>query len=53
MKSKEVLELLQISRPTLGKYVREGLIKAVMLSSWRITVRKGGSHGAGAAGTNK
>jgi len=27
MKSKEVLELLQITRPTLTKYVKEGLIK--------------------------
>lgn len=27
MKAKEVLELLQITRPTLCKYVKQGLIK--------------------------
>jgi len=31
MKSKEVLELLQITRPTLTKYVKEGLIKLITL----------------------
>ena len=31
MKSKEVLELLQITRPTLTKYVKNGLIKTVTL----------------------
>lgn len=27
MRAKEVLELLHISRPTLSKYVKQGLIK--------------------------
>lgn len=27
MKAKEVLELLHITRPTLSKYVKQGLIK--------------------------
>lgn len=31
MKSKEVLELLQITRPTLTKYVKEGIIKIEVL----------------------
>jgi len=31
MKSKEVLELLQITRPTLTKYVKEGLIKVILI----------------------
>ncbi|SET09410.1 MerR HTH family regulatory protein [Anaerobranca gottschalkii DSM 13577] len=35
MKSKEVLELLQISRPTLTKYVKEGLIKVSVLPNGR------------------
>lgn len=30
MKSGEVLDILQISRPTLTKYVREGLLKATL-----------------------
>ena len=33
MKSKEVLELLQITRPTLTKYVKEGTIKTTTLSN--------------------
>lgn len=35
MKSKEVLELLQITRPTLTKYVKEGLIKVNILPNGR------------------
>ncbi|SHH19789.1 hypothetical protein SAMN02744040_01180 [Tepidibacter thalassicus DSM 15285] len=35
MKAKEVLELLQISRPTLTKYVKEGIIKTTTLSNGR------------------
>lgn len=35
MKSKEVLELLQITRPTLTKYVKEGLIKTKTLPNGR------------------
>lgn len=35
MKAKEVLELLQISRPTLTKYVKEGLIKVNTLPNGR------------------
>jgi len=35
MKSKEVLELLQITRPTLTKYVKEDLIKVNILPNGR------------------
>ena len=35
MKSKEVLELLQITRPTLTKYVKEGIIKTTTLPNGR------------------
>lgn len=35
MKSKEVLELLQITRPTLTKYVKEGVIKTNTLPNGR------------------
>lgn len=35
MKSKEVLELLQITRPTLTKYVKEGIIKTNTLPNGR------------------
>lgn len=35
MKSKEVLELLQITRPTLTKYVKEGIIKIEVLPNGR------------------
>ena len=35
MKAKEVLELLQISRPTLTKYVKEGIIKVHVLPNGR------------------
>ena len=35
MKSKEVLKLLQITRPTLTKYVREGIIKVKKLPNGR------------------
>ncbi len=35
MKSKEVLELLQISRPTLTKYVKNGSIKTITLPNGR------------------
>lgn len=35
MKSKEVLELLKITRPTLTKYVKEGLIKTTILPNGR------------------
>lgn len=35
MKSKEGLELLQITRPTLTKYVKEGLIKTITFPNGR------------------
>ncbi|WP_188619061.1 MerR family transcriptional regulator, partial [Anoxybacteroides voinovskiense] len=35
MKAKEVLELLQLSRPTLTKYVKEGVIKVNILPNGR------------------
>lgn len=35
MKSNEVLELLQITRPTLTKYVKEGIIKTTTLPNGR------------------
>lgn len=35
MKSKEVLELLQITRPTLTKYVKQGIIKTITLPNGR------------------
>ena len=35
MKSKEVLELLQITRSTLTKYVKEGIIKIEVLPNGR------------------
>lgn len=35
MKSNEVLELLQITRPTLTKYVKEGLIKTITMPNGR------------------
>ncbi|OOB79414.1 MAG: resolvase [Epulopiscium sp. Nuni2H_MBin001] len=35
MKSKEVLELLQITRPTLTKYVKNGSIKTITLPNGR------------------
>lgn len=35
MKSKEVLELLQVTRPTLTKYVKEGIIKIEVLPNGR------------------
>lgn len=35
IKAKEVLELLQISRPTLTKYVKEGIIKVNILPNGR------------------
>lgn len=31
MKSKEVLKVLRVTRPTLTKYVKTGLIKATLL----------------------
>ena len=31
MKAKDVLELLQISRPTLTKYIKQGTIKTITL----------------------
>lgn len=40
MKSKEVLELLQITRPTLTKYVKEGLIKVNILPNGRYNYDK-------------
>jgi len=40
MKSKEVLELLQISRPTLTKYVKLGLVKTVTLPNGRYDYSK-------------
>ena len=35
MKASEVLRLLRISRPTLTKYVKDGLIKTVTLPNKR------------------
>lgn len=35
MKSKEVLELLQITRPTLCKYAKEGIIKTTVMPNGR------------------
>lgn len=35
MKSKEVLELLQITRPTLTKYVKNGIIKVNVMTNGR------------------
>jgi len=35
MKAKEVLKLLRITRPTLSKYVKNGIIKKVVLPSGR------------------
>lgn len=35
MKSKEVLELLQITRPTLTKYVKNGIIKITIMPNGR------------------
>lgn len=40
MKSKEVLELLQITRPTLTKYVKEGTIKVDTLPNGRYDYNK-------------
>ncbi|MEQ8155292.1 MAG: IS607 family transposase [Clostridiaceae bacterium] len=40
MKSKEVLEFLQISRPTLTKYVKVGLVKTVTLPNGRYDYSK-------------
>lgn len=40
MKSKEVLELLQITRPTITKYVKEGLIKVNILPNGRYNYDK-------------
>ena len=40
MKSKEVLELLQITRPTLTKYVKTGLIKTITLPNGRYDYNK-------------
>ena len=40
MKAKEVLELLQITRPTLTKYVKEGLIKVTTLPNGRYDYNK-------------
>lgn len=40
MKAKEVLELLQITRPTLTKYVKEGLIEATTLPNGRYDYSK-------------
>lgn len=40
MKSKEVLELLQITRPTLTKYVKEGLILTETLPNRRYDYNK-------------
>jgi putative resolvase len=40
MKSNEVLELLQITRPTLTKYVKEGLVKVVILPNGRYDYNK-------------
>lgn len=35
MKAKEVLQLLQVTRPTLTKYVKEGIIKTTVLPNGR------------------
>lgn len=35
MKSREVLQLLNITRPTLTKYVKEGIIKTITLPNGR------------------
>lgn len=35
MKAKDVLELLNITRPTLTKYVKEGWIKVEVLKNGR------------------
>lgn len=40
MKSKEVLELLQITRPTLTKYVKQGIIKIIVLPNGRYDYNK-------------
>ena len=40
MKAKEVLELLQITRPTLTKYVKEGLIEVTTLPNGRYDYSK-------------
>ena len=40
MKAKEVLELLQITRPTLTKYVKEGLIEVTTLPNKRYDYSK-------------
>ena len=40
MKAKEVLELLQITRPTLTKYVKEGLIEVITLPNGRYDYSK-------------
>ena len=40
MKAKEVLELLQITRPTLTKYVKEGLIEVTTLPNRRYDYSK-------------
>ncbi|AYF54574.1 IS607 family transposase [Clostridium botulinum] len=40
MKSKEVLELLQITRPTLTKYVKEGIIRTITLPNGRYDYSK-------------
>lgn len=40
MKSKEVLELLQITRPTLTKYVKEDIIRTITLPNGRYDYNK-------------
>lgn len=40
MKAKEVLQLLQITRPTLTKYVKEGIIKTTILPNGRYEYEK-------------
>lgn len=40
MRSKEVLELLQITRPTLTKYVKTDLIKTITLPNGRYDYNK-------------
>lgn len=40
MKAKEVLELLQITRPTLTKYVKQNLIKTITLPNGRYDYNK-------------
>lgn len=40
MKSNEVLELLHITRPTLTKYVKEGLIKTITMPNGRYDYNK-------------